>query len=86
MNAQGFISCGCSKCHGKSASCSEFEEHAGSRDRRPADGIFLKGKLASLQWASSFMAGQPVALPRLVDFWVYSLHVQSSSSILASRS
>jgi hypothetical protein len=40
----GGIRCFCRACGpaGRDVSASEFEEHSGSKDRRPADGIFLE--------------------------------------------
>ena len=45
----GRIECGCTKCRGKAVSCSEFEEHAGSRERRPGECIFLTAAEVSLK-------------------------------------
>ncbi len=46
LTDRGTITCYCKQCGagGKETSASEFEEHSGSKDRRPADGIFLQGK------------------------------------------
>ncbi|KFM25801.1 Nucleosome-remodeling factor subunit BPTF [Auxenochlorella protothecoides] len=42
VDGAGQVVCGCRACAGAACvSPSEFEEHSGSRDRRPADGIFL---------------------------------------------
>ena len=38
---EGKVACDCGRCRGKAVSCSEFEEHAGSHDRRPAESILL---------------------------------------------
>ena len=44
LNEAGSITCHCKQCGGaKNISASEFEEHSGSKDRRPADGIYLEG-------------------------------------------
>jgi hypothetical protein len=44
LGAGGSITCFCKACGagGREVSASEFEEHSGSKDRRPADGIFLE--------------------------------------------
>lgn len=46
----GAILCFCKQCGsaGREVSASEFEEHSGSKDRRPADGIFLQCEFAQL--------------------------------------
>ena len=45
LNEAGSITCHCKQCGGtKGISASEFEEHSGSKDRRPADGIYLEGE------------------------------------------
>ena len=38
---EGKVACDCGRCRGRAVSCSEFEEHAGSHDRRPAESILL---------------------------------------------
>ncbi|PRW56093.1 Nucleosome-remodeling factor subunit BPTF isoform A [Chlorella sorokiniana] len=49
LNERGAISCFCRQCNGKDVSASEFEEHSGSKDRRPADGIFMEANNRSLK-------------------------------------
>ena len=50
LNERGTITCYCKQCSGgvagagRDVSASEFEEHSGSKDRRPADGIFMEGE------------------------------------------
>lgn len=49
LNERGAITCFCRQCNGKDVSASEFEEHSGSKDRRPADGIFMEANNRSLK-------------------------------------
>lgn len=49
LNHAASIDCFCDRCNGKPASASEFEEHSGSKDRRPADGIFMESSNTSLK-------------------------------------
>lgn len=49
ISEAGGILCFCKHCNGKEVSASEFEEHSGSKDRRPADGIFLESCNRSLK-------------------------------------
>ena len=63
INEQGFIACNCPKCGGRAASCSEFEEHSGSRDRRPADGIFLTCEAVLCSWPQPCMLHHAEEIP-----------------------
>ncbi|KAK9810346.1 hypothetical protein WJX72_009121 [[Myrmecia] bisecta] len=47
--SDGLIACGCRNCSGARVSCSDFEEHAGSRERRPGENIFLSSINTSLR-------------------------------------
>ncbi len=55
--ADGLVACQCRACRPdarsgavqKNVSCSEFEEHAGSRERRPAESIYLAALGLSLR-------------------------------------
>ncbi|CAK0734199.1 hypothetical protein CVIRNUC_000397 [Coccomyxa viridis] len=55
LTQEGQIACECKQCRPggviktQSISCSEFEEHAGSRERRPAESIFLQCITISLK-------------------------------------
>jgi GNAT superfamily N-acetyltransferase len=52
VTLDGLIDCGCAPCRaagGGCVSCSDFEEHAGSRERRPGESIFLADAGASLK-------------------------------------
>jgi len=67
IKAEGHIACHCKQCraHGKvrsaGVSCSEFEEHAGSRERRPGESIYLTRLSISLKvqsmplWGNFFL-------------------------------
>lgn len=63
LSESGMIECGCSSCKGRQISASEFEVHAGSKDRRPADRIYLAGTditlKAILQLVNETVGGQP---------------------------
>lgn len=55
LTQEGQIACECKQCRPggvvktPSVSCSEFEEHAGSRERRPAESIYLECIAISLK-------------------------------------
>lgn len=55
LTKDGQIACECRQCRPggiiktASVSCSEFEEHAGSRERRPAESIYLECITTSLK-------------------------------------
>lgn len=49
VTAAGLIACSCAACQGAPVSCSEFEEHAGSRERRPGESIYLLAAEMSLR-------------------------------------
>ena len=55
LTYEGQIACECKQCRPggvvktQSVSCSEFEEHAGSRERRPAESIYLECISTSLK-------------------------------------
>ena len=98
LTQEGQIACECKQCRPggviktQSISCSEFEEHAGSRERRPAESIYLQCITVSLkvrpscpaahtgaalhQHPSSLMASEGPA--RLSDLTNYSCRLSSS--------
>jgi hypothetical protein len=56
LGADGLVACHCKACRagpagaaGARVSCSDFEEHAGSRERRPAESTFLAALGLSLR-------------------------------------
>ncbi len=52
ITEEGQIACPCKQCRAKKTpgvSCSEFEEHAGSRERRPGESIYLTNLSISLK-------------------------------------
>jgi hypothetical protein len=58
IREDGQIACDCKLCRPKGRvkaagiSCSEFEEHAGSRERRPGESIYLTRVSVSLKASS----------------------------------
>ena len=68
--ADGGIACSCQQCKGTSVSCSLFEEHAGSKDRRPGESIYLTDAGLSLKTLVQILSGDDALLrhpPALLD-------------------
>ena len=100
LTYEGQIACECKQCRPggvvktQSVSCSEFEEHAGSRERRPAESIYLECISTSLKvqtavllhWRSPFCnvqhaPAQPEPDSRLQDALICGkdMHVQNTA-------
>ena len=83
LTQEGQIACECKQCRPggvvktPSVSCSEFEEHAGSRERRPAESIYLECIAISLKVLHAALLPDQPRLPALNPSLTY-LHVTSS--------
>lgn len=78
LTADGLVECQCQACRERGArvSCSEFEEHAGSRERRPAESIFL----AALGLSLRVRGAQAACTGRSCGVQRQSLHARGHSA------
>ena len=87
LTQEGQIACECKQCRPggvvktPSVSCSEFEEHAGSRERRPAESIYLECIAISLKVLHAALRPDQLCLISC-KLLVYKLSVSTDKVVL----